>query len=115
MAAASEMTRPSRSQSNGRQALAGSGLRESTRKFDQPPSTLPQMGASAPPASTTASSPYRMRRKPSPSATAPEAQAAATVKWLPPSLYWMERLLDSELNMLRGTARGGILRHPRMK
>jgi hypothetical protein len=85
MAAASEITRPSRAESKGRQARVGSGLRESTRRLDQPPRTLPQMGRRRRPASTTVSSPWRMRRKASPSATAPEAQAAATVKWLPPA------------------------------
>ena len=31
---------------------------------------------------------------------------AATVWWLPPSLKWIDRLLERELNMLRGTDRG---------
>ena len=84
----SAMTKPSRSRSKGRDAVAGSSLRrESTRMISKAPKVSGASGASTPPASIASARPSRMRRVASPIAMVPEAHelALATVGPVNPS------------------------------
>ena len=71
------MTKPSRSLSHGREALAGVSLKpvDSAREAQKPPMPSGHTAASAPPATITSASPHMMSRAASPMACTPVAQA----------------------------------------
>ena len=76
MPAPSPMTKPSRSLSKGREAFSGASLRVLSARIEQkPPTPSGVIAASEPPAIIASASPRWMRRKESPTAWAPLAQA----------------------------------------
>src|SRR5213078_2833372 len=77
-------TKPSRPASNGRDAFCGSSLRVDIAFIEQKPAMVSGTTmASAPPAIITSASPRWIRRKASPSAWLPVAQAVTTAEFGP--------------------------------
>ena len=75
----SDMMKPLRSLSNGRQACAGSSLRvESAWSAAKEATAIGQIGPSAPPASITSASPCWIMRSAAPMLCRPVAQAETT-------------------------------------
>src|SRR4030066_1077936 len=88
IAAPSPMTNPSRSLSNGRDALAGSPLRVERAFIAQnPPSPMGVMVASDPPAITASQTPRRIASNASPMAWLDAAQAVVVVMFGPFAPY----------------------------
>ncbi len=81
------MTKPSRSLSNGREAVFGSSLRVLMARIAQkPPMPTGTTAASAPPANITCASPILMVRQASPMAWLAVAQAEQVAKFGPRKL-----------------------------
>src|SRR5687767_1439880 len=78
------MTKPSRSRSNGRDAVVGSSLRvDMARMSENAPKQSVDKGASTPPLIITSAYPSRMARNPSPTAIVPDAQLIEFVEFGP--------------------------------
>ena len=111
--APSPITKPSRSLSHGRLAVAGSSLRvDSARAAAKPPTLNCVMAASAPPAIITSASPYSIMREASPIECVPVVQAVTMATLGPFNPNIMLKLPEIILIMVPGIKKGEILRGP---
>src|SRR5947208_1500759 len=100
-------TKPSRPASNGRDAFCGSSLRVDIAFIEQKPAMVSGTTmASAPPAIITSASPRWIRRKASPSAWLPVAQAVTTAEFGPLAPKRIETSPDAMLTMRIGMKNG---------
>src|SRR2546427_1441673 len=100
-------TKPSRPASNGRDAFCGSSLRVDIAFIEQKPAMVSGTTmASAPPAIITSASPRWIRRKASPSAWLPVAQAVTTAEFGPLAPKRIETSPDAMLTMSIGMKNG---------
>jgi len=113
MPAPSPSTKPSRSRSKGREALAGSSfLSESALHAQKPPTPERFTQASAPPAIITSASPYSIMRPASPMACELVVQAETIDTFGPFALNWIEMSPATMLMIEPGTKKGEMRRGP---
>ncbi len=105
-AAPSPMTKPSRSTSNGRDALAGSGLLVSAPIRVKAAMHTGLTQASVPPATTSSAVPSRTMRAASPMAWAPVVQAVDTARFGPVRRWRMPTSAAVALAIIIGTRNG---------
>ena len=111
MPAPSPRTKPSRSRSQGRDAVAGSSLRvESARIAAKPPTASGVTTASEPPAIITSASPRRMMFAASPIACADVAQAVATAEFGPLAPVRIEIEARADMLTMRPGMKNGLMR-----
>ena len=111
--APSPSTKPSRSLSHGRLAVAGSSLRvDSARAAQKPPMPSGETVDSAPPATITSASPYSMMRTASPIECVPVVHAVTMEMFGPLKPYSIDRLPEIMLMIDPGTKNGDTLRTP---
>src|SRR5215213_3232029 len=109
--APSPNTNPSRSLSQGRDAVAGSSLREDrARAAAKPPTPRGDTVDSAPPAIITSASPYSIIRPASPMQCKPVVQAVTMARFGPLRPYLIDRCPEIMLMIEAGTKNGLILR-----
>src|SRR4051812_49654687 len=105
----SASTKPSRSLSHGRLALAGSSLRvDSAFACPKPPRPQGVVAISPPPATITSASPYWMVRMPRPMAWVDVVHAVTTPRFGPFRLYLIDRCPEIMLMIEAGTKNGEI-------
>src|SRR3569832_532882 len=108
--APSPSTKPSRSLSQGREAVAGSSMHEdNTRTEANPPKPRGEMVDSAPPAIMTSASPYSIMRAAAPMQCRPVVQAVTMARFGPFNPYLIERCPEIMLMIDAGTKNGLIL------
>ncbi len=111
--APSPMTKPSRSLSQGREAVAGSSLRVDRAWAEaKPPTASADTVASAPPQTIASASPYSIIRADRPIACRPVVQAVTTAMLGPLRPNMIDRLPEIMLLMVPGMKKGEILRGP---
>src|SRR6478752_1390408 len=111
--APSDSTKPSRSRSHGRLALVGSSLRVDIARAEQkPPTAVPTVEYSAPPAIITSASPYWIMRIARPMLCVAVVHAVTQAMFGPLRPSMIERLPDAMLTIELGTKNGEILRCP---
>jgi len=108
-------TKPSRPASKGRDAFCGSSLRVDIAFIEQKPAMVSGTTmASAPPAIITSASPRWIRRKASPSAWLPVAQAVTTAEFGPLAPKRIETspaaMFTMSIGMKKGDTRSGPCR-----
>src|SRR5258706_2851973 len=109
----SPRTNPSRSLSNGREAVAGSSLRsESALQEQKPPTPDRFTHASAPPAIMASASPYSIMRPASPVQCGRVAHADPIGALGPLALNWIEIIPATMLMIVPGTKNGDRRRGP---
>src|SRR5215470_19021538 len=109
MPAPSPMTKPSRSASNGREALSGLSLRvDNARIAANPPTPIGVTAASDPPQIMTSASPRAITRNASPTAWAPDEQAVHGAELGPRAPNRIETCPAARLMMLDGIKKGDI-------
>ena len=112
--APSPNTKPSRSLSQGREAVAGSSLRvDRARAAAKPPTPRAEMVDSEPPATITSASPYWIKRAARPMLCKPVVQAVTAATLGPLRLNRMLKCPEIILMMEPGTKKGEIRRGPR--
>ena len=100
------MTKPSRSLSNGRDAVSGSSLVERAVRAAKPAIPSGVIADSVPPATITSASPYWIERNASPIEFVPVAQAVTTLMDLPFKPYCIATLPTAMLLIIIGTSSG---------
>ncbi len=116
MPAPSAITKPSRSLSNGREAVSGDSLRvESAPITFMPAIANETMAASAPPAIITSAAPRRMIAAASPRAFVPVAQAVATAMLGPRAPTRMAIMPAALSEIIIGTRKGLTRSGPRSR
>src|SRR5947208_13545307 len=101
------MMKPSRSLSNGRQALSGSSFRvDNARMAANPPTPIGVMAASEPPAIIASASPRRMISKASPTACADAEQAVQVAEFGPLAPNRIDTWPEARLMMADGMKNG---------
>ena len=111
--APSPTTNPSRSASNGRDALRGSSLRvESARIAANPPIPIGVMEASDPPQIMTSASPRWISRNESPTAWALVVQAVAVAEFGPLARVRIETCPEARLMIVAGMKNAEIFLGP---
>jgi len=109
----SPSTKPSRSLSQGRLAVAGSSLRvESARAEAKPPTARIVTVDSVPPATITSASPYSISLPASPMQCADVVHAVTIARFGPFRPNMIDRFPDTMLMMVPGMKNGEILRGP---
>src|SRR3569832_1289466 len=108
--APSPSTKPSRSLSQGREAVAGSSLREDSARADaNPPNPRGEMVDSAPPANMTSASLYSIMRAAAPMQCRPVVLAVTMARFGPFNPYLIERCPEIMLMIEANTKNKQIL------
>src|SRR6185369_17994322 len=111
----SPSTKPSRSLSQGREAVLGSSLRsDSARAAAKPPTPRGDTHDSEPPATITSASPLSIIRADRPMACRPVVQAVTTAMFGPLKPYLIDTWPEIMLMIDAGTKNGEMRRGPRL-
>src|SRR5438874_13338834 len=113
--APSPSTKPSRSRSQGRDAVDGSSLRpDSARAEAKPPRPSGDTVDSAPPATITSASPYSIRRAAAPMQCRPVVQAVTIARFGPRRPNLIDRSPELMLKIKDGTKNGEVQHGPQL-